>query len=187
MVPCATPVTTPVVGWIVATNGLTEVQVPVVLALNVVVVFIQMLVGPATVTVGLGETATLITGSDGHPLLEVKVKVDVPAAIPVTIPELLTDATDKLELVHTPAEAGNTETLVVLSIHIGEGPAKDTTGLAATVTVSGVEEQEVTACVNTKDDVPAAIPDTTPKLVMVAIPVFELDQVPPVVGDTNVF
>lgn len=146
-----------------------------------------MLVGPATVTVGLGDTATLITGSDGHPLLEVKVKVEVPAAIPVTIPELLTDATDKLELVHTPAETGDTVTLVVLSIHIGEGPAKDTTGLAATVTVSGVEEQEVPACVNTKEDVPAAIPDTTPKLVMVAIPVFELDHVPPVVGDTNVF
>ena len=76
--PAATPVTTPDELFTVAIDGSLLVQVPPVVGVNVVVPAIQMLVGPDTVTVGLGNMAMLIIGSAAQPAVEVNVKMAVP-------------------------------------------------------------------------------------------------------------
>ena len=62
----------------------------------------------------------------------VKVNVEMPAASPVTIPPLVTDATAGLLLTHVPPEDG--DKVVVSFIHIEVGPVMLTTGQAFTVT-----------------------------------------------------
>ena len=45
---------------------------------NVVVVPIHILLVPVILTVGTGMIAILVIGSEGHPAVEVKVKIAVP-------------------------------------------------------------------------------------------------------------
>jgi hypothetical protein len=61
-----------------------------------------------------------------------------------------------------------------------------TKGRALTVTALVVEEHPVLVSVNVSVAVPDPMPVTTPPFVTVATPVLLLDQVPPVVGNTDV-
>jgi hypothetical protein len=61
----------------------------------VVVCPIQILLLPVIETVGLGFTVIGKVGDEGQPVIaEVKIKVAVPALIPVTTPLLFTVATE---------------------------------------------------------------------------------------------
>jgi hypothetical protein len=133
-IPSATPVTTPVRLLMVAIDGLLEDHVPVAEAVRVVVVPIHMLAGPIVI-VGLGMTATLMIGSEGHPAVEVKINVAVPCAIPVIIPPFVIVAADGFNDAQTPPVVG--VTVEVLSIQILPGPVKATVGLGLIVTVIG--------------------------------------------------
>lgn len=91
-------------------------------------------------------------------------------------------ATELLLLTQTPPD-GFAEVVVVLSIHIGDGPVRATTGLGLMVPVSVSELQPVAVRLNTNLTVPEDIPDTRPALFTVATAAFVLVQVPPVAGD----
>lgn len=126
---------------------------------------------------------TVPVGSEIQPvLLLVKVKVTVPAAMPVTTPELVTEATAGLLLVQVPPIVG--DKVAVAPIQRSFEPVMLTTGKAFTVTGAvGAETQPVLLLVKVNVAVPAVTPVTTPALVTVATAGLLLAQVPPVVGD----
>ena len=107
----------------------------------------------------------------------------VPCDTPVITPEVaLIVATPALLLTQTPPD-GLAVVVVVLSIHIGDGPVSDTIGLGLMIPVSESELQPVAVRLNINLTVPEDIPDTNPALLTVAMAAFELVHVPPVVGD----
>lgn len=131
------PVTTPALVT-VAIVALLDVQVPPVVGDNVVVLPVQMVVGPVTVTVGLPLTVMADEALETQPVVElVKVKVALPAATPVTMPALLMVATAVLLDVQVPPLAGERE--LVAPAQIGLAPVMETTGLGLTVTNEPVE------------------------------------------------
>lgn len=133
-VPAETPVTTPLLVT-VATAGLLLVQVPPVVGDNVVVLPIQMLLEPVTLTTGIACMVTAPVGNDIHPVVPcVKVKVAEPAETPVTTPVLDTVATAGLLLAQVPPLLG--ESVVVWPTHILLEPVILTVGKAFTVTGS---------------------------------------------------
>jgi hypothetical protein len=113
----------------------------------------------------------------------VNLNVAVPSDKAVTNPALSMDAISGLLLDHTPPVLG--ERVVVLFIHIAEGPVKLIIGLGLIVNdKDGSETQFVVLFVNVKNAVPALIPVTTPALFIAAMLLLLLTQVPPVVGES---
>ena len=111
---------------------LLDAQVPPVVGDKVVVLPVQMVVGPVTETVGLPVMVTTVEGLELHPVVAlVNVKVAVPAPIAVTTPELLMVATAVLLDVHVPPLEGDKE--VVDPTQTGFDPVTVTTGLGLTV------------------------------------------------------
>ena len=111
--------------------------------------------------------------------VSVKVKVTVPAEIPVINPALLIVATPGALLTHDPPALG--VAVIVLPTHI-DADGVETTGGEEMVTVAVVALQAVTMDVNVNVTVPAAIPVINPVLFMVAIAGLLLAQMPPAPG-----
>jgi hypothetical protein len=110
------------------------------------------------------------------------VNVTGPEDIPVTTPELVTDATPGLLLTQVPPVDG--DRAVVLFTHRVAAP--ETTGKAFTVTFPVVLLHPVEVWVKVKLALPDNIPVTTPALVTEATEGVLLIHVPPVVGDNRV-
>ena len=117
---------------------------------------------------GFGLTLILPEGNETHPVAAlVKVKLTRPEAKPVTTPEEVILATDKLDEVHVPPDVGCK--VVVCPIQIVLFPVMDMVGLGFTVTGTvGEEGQPEMAEVKIKVAVPVLIPVTTPLLFTVA-------------------
>lgn len=81
---------------------------------------------------------------------------------------------------------GDAVKVVVLSIHIGFGPARVEVGFGDTVPVKPKDVQPVEVSWKVNIAVPALIPVTRPELFTVATAGLLLDHVPPVVGDSVV-
>ena len=184
-VPAAIAFTTPAL-LTVATALLLLAQIPPEVGDKVVVDPTHKDVEPVMLIVGLGFTVTDEEGSDIHvELLRVKVNETVPAPIPVTIPALVTEATDGLLLTQVPPLDG--VNVVVWPIQILEDPDTVTMGFTLIeIEAVGSDAQSVALLVNIKDADPAEIALTTPALVTVAIELLLLAQVPPEVGDNVV-
>ena len=175
--PVATPVTTPELVT-VAIELLLLVHVPPIVGDNVIVLPTQTEAPALTTGSALMDTA-LVVALQVVEVVSVKIKVALPAATPVTTPELVTVAIELLLLVHVPPIVG--DNVIVLPTQT-EAPAV-TTGCALMVTAVVVALQLVVASVKVKVALPPATPVTTPVLVTVAFVVSLLDHVPPVVGD----
>lgn len=94
-------------------------------------------------------------------------------------------ATDGLSLTQVPPDVG--DSWVTSPIQIPLGPVIDTVGVGFTVTAPVASDtQSEDELVNIKVAVPGETPVITPALLMVATPVEEDDQVPPVEGVTKV-
>ena len=177
VLPVDTPVTKPEFVT-VAIPVLLLTHVPPDEGERVVVEPTQTLLLPVMLTFGKALTEKLFEFE--HPVkLLVKVSVTVPAAIPVTTPELSTDANDELLLDQVPPETG--VTLVDAPTQTNVAPPRD--GSAFTVTEPVVAEHPDILLEKVNVAVPIATPVTTPELVTVAILVLLLTHVPPVVGD----
>ena len=183
--PAATAVTTPPFVT-VATDGLLLTQVPPLEGVRVVVEPIQILFAPEIAVTGNAFTVIAGVGAEAQPVpLLVKVNVDVPAAMAVTTPALLTLATERLLLAQVPPLVGDKE--VVEPMQILFTPVMLTIGAAFTVMVPVcAEEQPVSELVKMNVTVPAETPVTTPALVTEAMAGLLLAQVPPVFGDSVV-
>jgi len=146
---------------------------------NVVLLPTQM-VGGLAVTVGLATTVRVPVGSEEHPVdVSVHINVVVPGVRPVTIPELLTVATDGVVLDHVPPVDGNTNVVVKTQISLS---SRLTVGLGVTTTLTESERHPVDVSKKANFAVPAATPVTRPAFVTVAIALLLLAHVPPVVG-----
>ncbi len=138
-VPTEIPFTTPALVT-VAIVLLLLVQVPPVVGDKVVVPFMQIEVGPVIVATGQSLTVTTEVAGEAQPPVFVKINVALPAAIPLTIPSLLTVATDELLLLHVPPVVG--DKVVLLFIQIEFVPVILTGVLVPTVTTGvGTEAQ----------------------------------------------
>lgn len=181
-VPADTPVTTPALST-VATAALLLAQVPPLVGVKPELAPIQILVAPEIVTTGIAFTVTVAVGAEAHPVRElVKVKVAVPADMPVTTPAFVTVATEALLLAQVPPVEG--DNVVVNPTQILAVPVILTTGKALTVTAEVAREtQPVPESVKVKVAEPAVTPVTTPASVTVATAGLLLIQVPPVEGD----
>jgi hypothetical protein len=111
--------------------------------------------------------------------VDVKVNVALPAATPVTTPELLTVAFVASLLNQVPPEVG--ESVIVLPTQTLAGA--ETTGRLFTVTDEVVLLHPEANSVNVKVTLPLATPVTKPALVTVAFVMSLLTQEPPEVGD----
>ena len=145
---------------------------------------VQIVTSPP-LTEGLGSATTVTdeVGSDEQ-LLEVCVnlKVEVPAATPVTMPALETVATEALLETHVPPVAG--DKVVVPPTQMVLSPVIETTGFTSMVAFPvGLDAQPVAVDVNVKFTEPAATAVTTPALLTVAMALLLLVQVPPEEGD----
>jgi hypothetical protein len=120
-----------------ATRELLLAQVPPVEGDKLVVPLTQMLDPPVTTGNGYTVTYGVILL---HPADEVKVKVAFPGDIPVTIPELVTVATEVLLLIQVPSASG--DKVVVSPIQTEELPVISTTGDSLIVTVVTPEVAE---------------------------------------------
>jgi hypothetical protein len=181
-VPPLTPVTTPAFVT-VATAVLLLTHVPPVVGFKVVVDPSHIVFAPIMLTVGFALTVNGEVAIELHPVLvNVYVKVAVPAATAVINPVLDIVATDVLLLTHVPNVVGLT--VVVPPIHSEVlDPVIFVVGRALTVTVFvAFDGHNVVLLVNVKVTVPPLTPVTTPPLVTVATPVLLLTQVPPDVG-----
>ena len=181
-VPADTPVTTPALST-VATAALLLAQVPPLVGVKPELSPMQILVAPEIVTTGMAFTVTVEVGIEAHPVRElVKVKVAVPADMPVTTPAFVTVATEALLLAQVPPVEG--DKVVVNPTQILALPVTLTTGKAFTVTAEVAREiQPVPELVKVKVAIPAVTPVTTPASVTVATAGLLLIQVPPVEGD----
>lgn len=182
-VPPAIPVTTPALVTD-ATAALLLTHVPPVVGDNVVVAPSQIVDAPVMLTVGLAIIVTAFVAFETHPVaVLVKVKVVVPAAIPVTNPTFVTVATAVLLLIHVPPVVG--DNVVVAPTQTEVEPVILTAGLGLIViALVGFDVQPVEVFVKVKVTEPAATPVTTPAFVTVATAVLLLTQVPPVVGES---
>jgi hypothetical protein len=178
-IPGATPVTIPLFVTD-ATDGLLQTQVPPEDGDKVTTPFPHIAFVPTIVATGV---SIIVKGS--VVLLQtpaaVKVKVTRPAETLVTIPPLVTVATDGLLLIHVPPVAG--DTAAVLPTQIEVLPIIATTGNAVTLREGLVWLHPVAVCVNVNETVPAESPVTVPELVTDATSELLLTQVPPVEGD----
>jgi len=181
-VPADTPVTTPALST-VATAALLLAQVPPLVGVKPELSPMQILVAPEIVTTGIAFTVTVAVGIEAHPVRElVKVKVAVPADMPVTTPAFVTVATEALLLAQVPPVEG--DKVVPKPTQILLVPVILTTGKAFTVTAEVAREtQPVPESVKVKVADPAVTPVTTPASVTVATAGLLLIQVPPVEGD----
>jgi len=176
--PAATPVTTPALFTVAIVLSLL-VHVPPVVGNNVIVLPTHIEV------VGVLTTGNAFTVTEFVVLLQLvevftNVKLALPAAIPVTIPTLLTDALEASLLDHVPPDVG--AIIMVLPIHTAA--AADTAGNAFTVIEIVLLQLGAVELVKVNVTLPDATPVTTPALVTVAIVISLLDQVPPDVGVT---
>lgn len=174
--PSDTPETTPAL-VIVAIELLLLTQVPPVEGLKVI--------DPPTHTPAAAfTTGNAFTVNDVVVLLHpedvsVKVKLTVPAEIPVTKPVLSMVATVASLLSHAPPTDG-LNVIKAPTHKLLEG--RLTVGISLTVTVGVVLLNPVEVSVKVKVTVPAEIPVTNPALSIVATPTSLLNQVPPVPG-----
>ena len=118
--PWVRPVTKPAL-LILATNGLLLIQVPPEDGNSCVVLPTQIVDDPDIEISGLVLTLTISLGGDVHPVeISVNTNLAVPFDTPVTIPALLTTATDGFVLDHIPPVAG--DKVVVAPGHIDVEP-----------------------------------------------------------------
>jgi hypothetical protein len=104
-------------------------------------------------TIGAGVTVTGDVAKDTQPVdVSVNVKVAEPAAIPVTKPASVTDATAPLLLVHVPPVPG--DNWVVPVIQMLELPVIPTAGRPLTVTIADGCEEHPLLSLNVKVTVP---------------------------------
>ena len=96
------------------------VQIPSEVGDSVVVVPMHMLVLPVKETIGGGSIITSVVGFDVQVLFPINVKVAVPGAWAVTIPELVTEAMFSSLLDHVPPVEGNS--VVVSPMQILSSP-----------------------------------------------------------------
>jgi hypothetical protein len=181
-VPLDNPVTMPAFET-EATLGLVLTHVPPVDGERLVVVPTHNKVPPRILTTGLSPTVIGVFILDEQPVdVSVNIKVAVPIAKPVTIPEFDTEATLGLLLTHVPPPIGESE--LVPFTQILDDPVIATFGLLKTV-MDGVfrEVHPVLLCTNLKVVEPPKIPVTNPELLTVAILVLLLIHVPPLTGD----
>ena len=138
---------------------------------------------PLTDGLGSATTVTVEVGSDIQLLdVWVNLKVEVPAATPVTIPALDTVATEELLDIQLPPVAG--DKVVVPPTQIVLSPVIETTGFTSMVAFPvGLDAQPVAVDVKVKLTDPAATAVTTPALLTVAMALLLLVQVPPEEGD----
>ena len=109
----------------------------------------------------------------------------MPEPTPVTIPSLVTVATDMLLLVQVPPVVG--ESVVVEPSQMVVGPVIAAVGgLSTVMLLVALEEQPVEELVNEKLAVPVFTPVTLPALFTVATVVMLLTHVPPEVGESCV-
>lgn len=128
--PEAIPVTTPVLVT-VAMVAFDEDQVPPVEGDNVVVLPVQMVVGPVTDTTGRPFTVIEAEAFETHPVVVlVNVKLAVPEDTPVTIPLLVMDAMAGALDAQVPPVVGESE--VVEPAQMVEAPTIVATGLGLT-------------------------------------------------------
>lgn len=117
----------------VAIPGFKALHVPPTVGLNCEVWPIQMLAGPIKEMEGFPCIVMAVVESETQPVaVFVKINLILPAAIPVTKPELVTVALDGLAEVHVPPVVGLN--WVVLPIQILFGPVMMTRGLPFMVT-----------------------------------------------------
>ena len=138
--------------------------------------------GPVKLITGFPLTVIGAVGSDVQPPVPMKVNVALPALTAVTTPLFVTVATNVLLDVHVPPVDG--DNVVVSPTQMISSPVMLTEGLL--VTVNGEEDKEVQfeallTNVNVAIPVPTAV--TNPLLLIVAIAVLLLVQVPPVDGN----
>ena len=111
-----------------ATFGFELTQVPPEVGLRIVVLPTHRIVPPVILTNGLSPIVTGVLRDDEHPVEDsVYIKVAVPIERAVTKPELLTDATEGLLLIHVPPPIG--VKLVVPLIQMLFDPVNPTVGL----------------------------------------------------------
>jgi hypothetical protein len=144
-VPPLTPVTTPALVT-VATPVLLLAQVPPDVGLKVVVDPTQIVLAPVMLTIGFAFTVNGDVAIELHPVLvNVYVKVAVPAATAVINPALVIVATDVLLLTHVPNVVGLT--VVVPPIHSEVlDPVIFVVGRALTVTVFDASDGHCAIC-----------------------------------------
>ena len=174
LVPTATPVTRPVVLTVatvvvVETQGVVEAAVPE--PVNWVVDPTQTVSVP--VIVGMGFTVTAVLVLFLHPLALAAVVytiVAVPAATPVTTPDILTVARVGVKLLQVPPVVVSVKAVVLPTQTLLVPPiAAGAVGRAYTVTVEAVLHPPL--LVNVITLVPEATPVTRPVLLTVATPV----------------
>lgn len=181
-VPAAIALTKPALVT-VATELLLLAQVPPDVGDKVVVDPTHKDVDPVILTDGLVFTVIFEDGSDEQvELSKVNVKLADPAPTPVTIPALVTVATEALLLTQEPPEVG--DNVVVVPTQIAGDPVIFAIGFATTVMAFvAFETHPVEVSVNVNVAVPAPTEVTTPAFVTVATDGLLLAHVPPVVGE----
>ena len=184
-VPADTPLTTPVIEFIVATAPVADVQTPpAVVLVSVVVDPIHALaVPPIAASVGKAFTLTVACAVEIHPfVVTVYVIVAVPAATPVTTPVEASTVATALDDVQTPPAVALVN-VVAEPAHTSVVPLiAATTGRALTVTACVTKLVQpfafVTVYVIVAD--PAETPLTTPvEASTVAVAVLDDVQTPP--------
>ena len=175
-VPLPVPVTVPPLLFKVRVHAPEAVIVPETMVLPPLHMAVLELVTAAT-----GRALTVTEDVELLQLVVVcvNVKATEPAATPVTIPALVTVATEELLLTHVPPLAG-LKVIVDPAHKLEDGTL--TVGLAFIVTVDVALLQVVAVLVNVNVTLPAATGVTTPALLMFATAVLLLIQVPPDVG-----
>ena len=193
-VPGATPVTTPVPEFTVATAVLLLLQLPplVPLLVNVVVDPTQTVAAPLTVPAfGSGFTVSALVAVVEHPpLVTVYLTVTVPAVKPVTtrVDVFILAEPVPFNIDQVPPAVASVKAGVVAPTHTvaAPPPIAATVGKAFTVSdlVTVVVPQPVTEYLTVT--VPAVTPVAIPPAFMVAEPVpFNIDQVPPAVASVK--
>jgi hypothetical protein len=183
VVPALTAFTIPPVP-IVATPVVLLLQTPSAVALaSVVFALAHTLSVPviaATVGIALTVTTELTVVVQLKPFVTTYEIVEVPAAIPVTIPEVPIVATEVLLLDHTPPDVVFDKEVVDDSQTVKAPAIAGTVGKGLTVTtaVTKVEQPEAFSTVYVITDVPADTPLTIPEVPTVATPVLPLLHVP---------
>lgn len=173
--PPDTPVTTPEVEPIVATDVVPAIQVPPVEVVLSVVVNPSQAYNVPVIGLGVGLTvATLVTGV--HPVMEYEIIV-VPGTIEVTTPEKVSMvAIVVLLLVHVPPETVLVSVVDTLGHNTAEPPIAE--GGGTTLMLENVLQP--VGNVYTMFEVPPEIPVTTPEVIpMLAMPGEVLLHVPP--------
>jgi len=169
-----------------ATNGLVLVHVPPVEGDRVVIEPMHIGLLPVRLMTGLALTVIAAVGLEAQPVDDwVNIKPEVPAEIPVTKPELLTEAIWGCVLNQLPLTVG--DTIVVEPSQIVTGPIMLTVGLPLTVTGIVAEDthpEALSVYVNVAN--PTETPVTSPLFKIVATDALLLTQTPPDDGRNEV-